>query len=103
MFTLLTDILTFLEVNTLVVSKENINDYESRNKSLIESPIESPIPLKSPIRTESRDESSIESPIPPKSPIRTRSRDKSPVESPIESPVSYTVDFATGQPEVRLF
>jgi hypothetical protein len=99
MFTLLVNILTFLEVNTLVVTKENIDDYELRNKSLIESLIESLIPLKSLIRIKLRDESPVESPIPPKSPIRTRSRDK----SPVESPVSYIVDFVTGQLEVKPF
>jgi hypothetical protein len=78
-FTPLVDILTFLEANTLVIIKENINDYESRDKSLIESP------------------------IPPKSPIRIESRDESPAESPIESPVSYTINSTTEQLEVRPF
>jgi hypothetical protein len=102
-FTLLVNILTFLEVNTLVIIKENINDYELRNKSFIESLIESLIPLKSLIRIELRNESLTESSIPPKSLIHTKSRDKSPVELPIKSPVNYTIDSTTEQLEVKPF
>jgi hypothetical protein len=82
-FTPLVDILTFLKVNTLVITKENINDYELRSKSFIKSLIESLIPLKSL--------------------IYTRLRNESPVESLIESLVNYIINFATGQLEVRPF